>query len=383
MENRPPNVFVSSTMYDLSYLRERLRQFIEGYGWTAVMAEHDSFSVDATETTVENSLRNVRENTDIFVLIVGARYGSVDPGSDRSITNLEFSVARQCGLPVYVFVDSNVLAQLSVWRNNPDADYSGVVDTPRVFEFIDSFYGSGEVWTSSFASSDDILNTLRQQLAYLVRDSLRLRQQARDQDRLLEELKGKALMVALRRDEYWEYRLFGTVLKAELERRTPLRREIEHGLAGADVTYVDLLGFGEWAQDRFSELGRLGETAEAIVNYYLPQAFGGEGVSGDPLEIVGAARRLAKVWEDCARWTLRCRAVRVDSRAERVIDLLSKGNASTLNEIWDYGHRFIPTLDEGIKEHAAGRSSTVDLRLTLTVDFEAFNEELARLGETF
>ncbi len=382
MENRPPNVFVSSTMYDLTHLRARLRQFIEEFGWRAVMAEHDSFSVDASETTVENSLRNVQENTDVFMLIVGARYGSVDPGSDRSVTNLEFRVARQCGIPVYVFADSNVLAQLNVWRDNPNADYSGVVDTPRVFEFIDSFYRSGEVWTFSFASSDDILNTLRQQLAYLVQDSLRLRQMARDQDRLLGELKGKALMVALRRDECWEYRLFGTVLEAELDSRAPLHREIEHRLAGADVTYVDLLYFGEWALDRISELGGLGETAEAIVNNYLSQTLGDKGVSGDPLEIVAAARRLAKVWEDCARWTLRCRSVRVDPRAERVIDLLSKGNANTLNEIWDYGHRFIPTLDKAIREHAAGSTSTVDLTLTLTVDFDEFSEELARLGES-
>ena len=54
------------------------------------MAEHDSFPVDATETTVENSLRNVRENTDVFVMIVGARYGSIDPDTDKSVTNLEF-----------------------------------------------------------------------------------------------------------------------------------------------------------------------------------------------------------------------------------------------------------------------------------------------------
>lgn len=58
-------------MYDLSDLRGQLRGFIEGLGWRAVMAEHGSFSVDATETTVENSLRNVRENADVFVMIVG------------------------------------------------------------------------------------------------------------------------------------------------------------------------------------------------------------------------------------------------------------------------------------------------------------------------
>ena len=32
MQNRPPNVFVSSTMYDLGELRAQLRQFVEGLG---------------------------------------------------------------------------------------------------------------------------------------------------------------------------------------------------------------------------------------------------------------------------------------------------------------------------------------------------------------
>ena len=90
MKNRPPNVFLSSTMYDLSELRVQLRQFIDGLGWRAVMSEHDSFPIDANQTTVENSRRNVRENADVFVMVVGARYGSVDAEADKSVTNLEF-----------------------------------------------------------------------------------------------------------------------------------------------------------------------------------------------------------------------------------------------------------------------------------------------------
>ena len=243
MENRPPNVFVSSALYDLIHLRGRLREFIEGLGWRAVIAERGSFPIDANETTVENSLSNVQDNADIFVMIVGARYGSVTADTARSDINLEFGVARACGVPVYVFVESSVRAQLSVWRSNPDADYSGVVDTPRVFKFIDSFYGSGEVGTFSFASADEIVDTLRQQFAYLVQDALGLRQMTRDNDRLLEELEGNALMLALRGDDYWEYRLFGTVLEAELDRRASLRREIEHRLAPAEVTSVGLADF--------------------------------------------------------------------------------------------------------------------------------------------
>ena len=44
------------------------------------------------------------------------------------------------------------------------------------------------------------MNTLRQQFAYLVQDTLGLRQRARGQDRLLAELEGDALMLALQRD---------------------------------------------------------------------------------------------------------------------------------------------------------------------------------------
>ena len=297
MKNRPPNVFLSSTMYDLSELRVQLRQFIDGLGWRAVRSEHDSFPIDANQTTVENSRRNVRDNADVFVMVVGARYGSVDAEADKSVTNLEFVEARARGVPVYVFVRKDVLAQMRVqmrvWKANPEADYSGIVDTPRVFEFIDSFRGGGEVLTFEFATAEDIVNTLRNQFAYLVQDALELRQLARGQDRLLAELEGEALILALRRDQYWDVRLFATVLEEELDRRETLRREIEHGLASKDVTFVHIVDLGSWVQDRLHEVQRLAQTATTILNNYLPQVCGEDAV---PSELVDVARRLAQVW---------------------------------------------------------------------------------------
>ena len=376
MKNRPPNVFLSSTMYDLSELRAQLRRFVEGLGWRAVMSEHDSFPIDANQTTVENSRRNVRDNADIFVMVVGARYGSVDVDAGKSVTNLEFVESRTCGVPAYVFVSRDVLAQLRVWKANPEADYSGVVDTPRIFEFIDSFRGGGVAWTFEFATAEDIVNTLRKQFAYLVQDALELRQMALGQDRLLTELEGEALMLALRRDQYWDVRLFATVLKEELDRRATLRREIEHGLASNDVTFVDIVDLASWAQDRLREVQRLAHTASTILNNYLPQV---RGEDAEPSELVDVARRLAQVWEDSARWTLRCRSVRVDERAERLVDLLANANAHMLDELWEFGHAIIPRLDKAIEALAAGGSPDLDLVLTLTADVDEFVEEIARL----
>ena len=380
MKNRPPNVFLSSTMYDLSELRAQLRQFVEGIGWRPVMSEHDSFPIDANQTTVENSRRNVRENADVFVMIVGARYGSVDVDADKSVTNLEFIEARTRGVPVYVFVSRDVLAQLRVWKANPEADYSGVVDTPRVFEFIDSFRGGGEAWTFEFTTAEDIVNTLRKQFAYLVQDALELRQMASGQDRLLTELEGDALMLALRRDQYWEIRLLATVLEEELGRRVPLRREIEYGLTSESVTFVDIVDLPSWALDRLEEAQRLVEhRVDTIGNSYMPQVLGTDGVPGEPTEIVAAARRLAQVWEDSARWTLRCCSVRVDDRAQRLVDLLANVNAHMLDELWEFVHSITPRLDEAIEALAAGGSSDLKLVLTLTADGDELVDEIGRL----
>ena len=380
MKNRPPNVFISSTMYDLRELRVQIQKFAEGLGWRAVMSEWDSFPIDPDRTAVENSRQNVRENADIFVMVVGARYGSIDAGANKSVTNLEFVEAQVRGVPTYVFVSRDVLAQMRAWEASPDADYSSVVDTPRVFEFIESFRGGGETRTFEFNTAQDIVNTLRQQFAYLAQDAIELRQMARGQDRLLQDLEGKALMLALQRDANWEVRLFATVLEEELDRRATLRREIEHRLASDRPTvFVDILDLAPWLQDRIREYSRHMDTAEAILNDYLPQALAEDGARRRALEIAAVARRLAQVWGDSAQWTLRCRSVRVDERAQRLIDVISNANANTLNEIWEYGHSILPRLDEAIATPDDGEPVRVELTLTLTANLDDLSEEVHRL----
>ena len=378
MKNRPPNVFVSSTMYDLSELRAQLRQFVVGLGWRAVMSEHDSFPVDPDSTTVENCRRNVRENADVFVMVVGARYGSIDADADMSITNLEFVEARSRGVPAYVFISRDVVAQLPLWKLNPDADFSSVVDTPRIFEFIDHLRRGGEAWTFEFVTAEDIVNTLRQQFAFLVQDALELRKVTSGQDRLLSELEGEPLKLALQRGDYWEIRLFATVLEEELDRRATLRRDIDHRLASGPMTFVEIGDVASWAQDRLSECIGLARTGTRVLNDYLPEALGEGGEPVDPIDIVAVARRLAQVWEDNARWTLRCRSVRVDDRAKRLVDLLSDANANMLDEIWEYGHTLIPRLDEAIQALASGGPSRLELTLTLTADVDELSDEIPR-----
>ena len=381
MRNQPPNVFISSTMRDFSDLRAQLHRFVKELGWCPVMAERESFPIDGTQTPAENSRANARENADIFVMIVGARYGSIDPETNKSITHLELLEARSRGVPAYVFVNRDVLAQLDVWKSNPQADYPDVVDTPRLFEFIASLREDDGVWTMPFATLEDITTNLRHQFSYLVQDALVLRQRTHGQDRLLDELEGEALSVALRRDQHWEDRLFGLVLKTELDRLAPLRREIEHQFAGSEVRRISGTELVPWVQDRLHELSELARTATTILNDYLPQARGADGEPGDPFELAAAARRLAQVWRDSSRWTLRCRSVRVDSSAQRLIDALADGNANMLEEVWEFGHTVIPRLDAAIAAHVTGDDPQV-VTMTLTLGLPVLTRSTKRSPAT-
>lgn len=70
-----PRVFVSSTHYDLKHLRSSIENFIEQLGYEPVLSEKDSIAYLPDAPLDESCYREAR-NSDIFVLIVGGRYGS-------------------------------------------------------------------------------------------------------------------------------------------------------------------------------------------------------------------------------------------------------------------------------------------------------------------
>jgi hypothetical protein len=169
-----PCVFVSSTFYDLKYLRADLASFVEGLGFEPLLSEHPSFPIDPDLQTVQNCKKVVAEKADLFVLIVGGRYGS-QHAQGRSVTNIEYLEAKSKGLPTYIFVDKAILDVLQVWQSNKDGDFSKTVDTPLLFEFVESLYTAGQNWVFSFNNATDIKEVLQNQWPSLIKESLSLR----------------------------------------------------------------------------------------------------------------------------------------------------------------------------------------------------------------
>ena len=95
-----PRIFVSSTYYDLKHVREIIRKFILDLGYEPVLSEFSDIFYKPGDT-VQNSCLKEIANCDLFVLIIGKRYGSPFPGDSLSITHKEYLEAQNVCIPVY------------------------------------------------------------------------------------------------------------------------------------------------------------------------------------------------------------------------------------------------------------------------------------------
>ena len=309
-----PTIMVSSTFYDLRQIRADLSAFIsDELGYIPLLSELPSFPIEPDFDTIENCRRRVDQNADILVLVIGGRYGSIDQQTDKSITNLEFLAAKNKGIPVYAFIDKGILSIMPVWKANPTGNFADVVDTPRVFEFIELVRNQERVWTFPFESARDIVTVLRIQLAYLFQESLKLRLLLSGSalPHFLERLKPKALRLALERPRAWEHRLFFQSLIDEVERRADLVKEYREGLLLEVAASVSASDAPEWFQTRLHELQSLVASANRLINESAQEAFGKPGEPGDVEYIVWVSRMLAVVLENMIKWATRIRCTRL------------------------------------------------------------------------
>lgn len=183
-----PRVFVSSTYYDLKHVRASMEVFIQSLGFDAILFEKGDIAF-SPDSALDVSCYREAETADIFVLIIGGRYGSaissaaVDSESeffDRydSITKKEFDTAQDAGVPCFILVDGSVQAEYRTFtknRDNTGINYAHV-DSVGVFHLIEAIYEKNRNNpVFSFDRATDIEAWLREQWAGLFRDLLHSR----------------------------------------------------------------------------------------------------------------------------------------------------------------------------------------------------------------
>lgn len=185
-----PRVFVSSTFYDLKHVRASLELFIESLGFDAILFEKGDITFHPDFALDESCYREA-EGSDIFVLIIGGRYGSGASDtklqdkpkffdSYRSITEKEFDTAQAADIPTFIMLDKAVHAEYQTYTKNKDnqsINYAHV-DSINVFKLIDNIFAKNKNNpVHNFERASDMESWLREQWSGLFRELLRTRSQ--------------------------------------------------------------------------------------------------------------------------------------------------------------------------------------------------------------
>lgn len=117
--SRKLRIFLSSTMKDLANERDLVVRRLREFNFEPLNAE----AWNPTGGTSWTVIREQIESSDIFLLLLGDRYGWIPDrgpmaGKGQSITHLEFLEARSLGLPVLAFLKE---LDYGADRTSPDA----------------------------------------------------------------------------------------------------------------------------------------------------------------------------------------------------------------------------------------------------------------------
>lgn len=171
-----PRIFISSTFYDLKYIREDLANFIRTYNYEPILFEEGDIGYESGKP-LDNSCYDAMRTSDMALLIIGGQHGTnatnqTDENVDNfiSITQQEFISAVQNHIPVYAFVDSKVYTEYDIYKENIDKikkDYEHITfritKDIRVFDFIQNIYSLGSIPINEFCKLQDIKDFLSKQ----------------------------------------------------------------------------------------------------------------------------------------------------------------------------------------------------------------------------
>ena len=378
---RVPTVFVSSTCYDLQQIRRDIKDFIgETYGFNAMLSEFDSFPVNPCVGTFENCLDNVDNYADVFILIVGNRYGCVND-TGKSITNLEYLHAKQKGIPILVFVNSQLHNNLPLWRANKEMDFSSVVDNPKVFEFVAAIYDESKQWVYTFNSFEDLKLVIKKQFAHIFADGLYFNLIRKDLPyaALKQTLSPEAMRALTERPYAWEYKFLAYVIKNEFNNLNRCRWDFQYGFADGDILNLTREGVIEQVSTRLELLMKYIDELSVLINKVIPDAIADPGVPSDLELMQYVAKRLASTYERLIVWGLSFKCIKSDDVFEHLLELLYQLPQITLAQI----DKFIDELYDSIT-NLPDVDDCVPRKLSLKCTLDAanvdeINAELERL----
>lgn len=376
------NIFISSTCYDLSQIRSDIKDFIIELGHNPILSEDYSFPVDSSKSSVENCIETVRNYADLFILIIGNRYGYRIDG-DKSITNTEFLTALEKNIPIYTFTEKRMINILPVWKDNPNGNYEKIVDTPKIFEFIEDVRNKYKLWNFEFERANDIKDVIKAQLSILLKKSLIVSNQLKDVDTFfVENLSSKALKVMLEEKDSYEIFFFLQTFEDEVSKHSFLKNDYTYSLKFAsNYNKFDFDTFLEFTQKKQAIMLDYIASLDILIKEAFMEYYGDPGVPSDLKGIFYISYKCGIFYQKILQWAIEFNSLIVDEELEELRKVFTLMPRSIIKEIEEFPQREKLKIEEAINKSKQGRGGTqIDSTIKLELDDE-FQDKIYKILE--
>lgn len=171
-----PNIFVSSTIHDLQYLREAVRDTISELSHRPVMSEFGDIGY-LPSISAEEACYLALKDCQIAILIIGKRYGWISHNG-LGITHNEFKAARDNKIPVIFLIDKDIIAYKKVFdQQKADGNIGSFpdMDNPKqtfslIQEFVDYPINNGFL---QYSTAQEATDSIKKQLSHIFGNLLR------------------------------------------------------------------------------------------------------------------------------------------------------------------------------------------------------------------
>lgn len=370
------NIFISSTCYDLSQIRSDLKDFIIGIGHNPILSEEHDFPINPDLTNTENCINAVKNQADIFVLIIGNRYGCTLE-SGKSITNTEFLTAVEKGIPIYTFTLKQMVDVLPIWEKNPNADFSSLVDDNRIFKFISDVRNNGGLWNFPFEEARDIIDTLRFQLSNLFNESLQVRYKVNKlgNNELYSKISSKALDLIINKEGAYEMKFLMQCFCDEIAKYKYLKNDYKYSILVKSTHRITrVTEFMDWDLLQIGRIQNIVDSFNGIIITAYHDFLKDPGIPSDLDGLYYIAQTYGKLYAELLEWSIEVRSLIVPEYMKEVLIILSKMPESIIPQIEAFPQNSMSIIIKAEKDHAK-TENPINESSTLTL---SINEEYVK-----
>ncbi len=378
-------IFLSSTCYDLKQIRADLFDYFYNQGYTPFLSENHDFPINPQKDTIQNCIENVKDNTDVFVLVVGNRYGfQIDNG--KSITNTEYLYAKKLGIPIYVFIYKPIISILPIWKKNKDVDFSDSVDSTKIFEFVQDLRETDNNWCFEFEKAQDIIKVLKTQFSYLFKESLKIRTRFNSNlPDFYKKLSSEAINILLNKDDMYEILFFAQALEDELLKFEELKYDLEYQILYRSKKRIDDdIDLGKWLNQNLQSLEHIIASGNNLMNKAFQVYYGKPNNPSDIKGLAYVASALARLFYEMIDWYNDIKSTSVKDEYKLLRDSFAQYTIKSVDQIWGFPQQLKDDINNGLEQTKKGEQVPVVVNSTLTFEIDKesmkiFHKEMEKL----